>query len=199
MRVLALADEESKSLWDYYTPGKLKEYDLILSCGDLDPRYLSFVVTMARAPLYYVHGNHDRNYNDVPPEGCDCIDDQIITYKGIRILGLGGCMRYNPGPFQYSERQMRRRIRRLRFKLWRSRGVDIVITHAPPLGIGDGEDLAHTGFEAFLELMDKYKPKYLIHGHNHLNYNAKLQRCSQYGDTQIINAYTSYAFDTEDP
>ena len=51
MRVLALADEESKSLWDYYTPGKLKEYDLIISCGDLKASYLSFLVTMGNKPL----------------------------------------------------------------------------------------------------------------------------------------------------
>ena len=37
------------------------EYDLILSCGDLSARYLSFLVTMARCPLLYVHGNHDAN------------------------------------------------------------------------------------------------------------------------------------------
>ena len=199
MKILALADEESKSLWDYYTPGKLKPYDLILSCGDLDPRYLSFVVTMGRAPLYYIHGNHDHRYQQIPPEGCECIEDRIVCYRGLRILGLGGSMRYNPGPHQYSEQQMRRRIRKLRFKLWRSKGVDIVITHAPPFGIGDGEDLAHTGFDAFLKLMEQYKPKYLIHGHNHLTYNVKLERVCQYCDTQVINAFTSYSFDIPDP
>ena len=30
MKILTLADEECKALWDYYTPGKLKDYDLIL-------------------------------------------------------------------------------------------------------------------------------------------------------------------------
>ena len=45
MQILALADTESKSLWDYYQPGKLAGVDIILSCGDLDPRYLSFLAT----------------------------------------------------------------------------------------------------------------------------------------------------------
>ena len=42
MKILALADVESKALWDYYNPERLKDVDVILSCGDLDPHYLSF-------------------------------------------------------------------------------------------------------------------------------------------------------------
>ena len=77
VKILTVSDEECAALWDNYVPGRLKEYDLILSCGDLSARYLSFLVTMARCPLLYVHGNHDTNYKQVPPEGCDCIDDHI--------------------------------------------------------------------------------------------------------------------------
>ena len=77
MKILTLSDEECKALWDYYTPGKLKEYDLIISCGDLKASYLSFLVTMARCPLLYVPGNHDMRYSLQPPEGCDCIDDGL--------------------------------------------------------------------------------------------------------------------------
>lgn len=69
MKILTVSDEECAALWDNYVPGRLKEYDLILSCGDLSARYLSFLVTMARCPLLYVHGNHDTNYKQVPPGG----------------------------------------------------------------------------------------------------------------------------------
>ncbi len=69
MKILAVSDEESPALWDYYTPGCLKEYDLLLSCGDLKAEYLTFLVTMGRAPLLYVHGNHDEGYLSRPPEG----------------------------------------------------------------------------------------------------------------------------------
>ena len=98
MKILTVSDEECAALWDNYVPGRLKEYDLILSCGDLSARYLSFLVTMARCPLLYVHGNHDTNYKQVPPEGCDCIDDHIVTYNGVRILGLGGVPQVPPRP-----------------------------------------------------------------------------------------------------
>ncbi len=189
MKILAVSDEECPAFWDYYVPGKLKEYDLILSCGDLKADYLSFLVTMSRCPLLYVHGNHDASYAHYPPEGCDCIDDQLVTYNGVRILGLGGCLRYHPGAHQYTEREMRRRIQKLRYRLWRAGGVDIVVTHAPPKGLGDSDDPAHWGFEALRELLDKYHPQYLIHGHVHLRYGLGIQREHEYTGVKIVNAY----------
>lgn len=198
MKILALADEECPALWDYYTPGRLKDYDLILSCGDLKAQYLSFIVTMARAPVMYVHGNHDTSYERMPPEGCDCIDDRLVVYKGLRILGLGGCLWYRPGAHQYSEKQMRKRIAKLRWKLWWHKGVDIVVTHAPPRGIGDGDDRAHRGFEALLELVDKYHPKYLLHGHVHLRYGQDPTRVREYNGTQVINVCERYVLEIPD-
>ncbi len=195
MKILAVSDEESAALWDYYTPGKLKEYDLIISCGDLKAEYLSFLVTMSSCPLLYVHGNHDTGYDRHPPEGCDCIDDKLVVYNGVRILGLGGCRRYHPGAYQYTEKQMRRRIRKLRFHLWRAGGVDIVVTHAPARGIGDAQDPAHWGFEALTELLDKYQPRYLLHGHVHLRYSRDNVRRQQYGNTTVINASERFSLE----
>ena len=192
MKILTLSDEVSPALYDYYTPGRLEGYDLIISCGDLKASYLSFIVTMARVPVLYVHGNHDTGYLRNPPEGCDCIDDQLIVYNGLRILGLGGCRKYHDGPFQYTEKEMRRRIRKLRWKLWWHKGVDLVVTHAPPHGVGDSDDRAHRGFDAFLELIDKYHPKYLLHGHVHLSYGMDKTRVREYHGTQVINTYERY-------
>lgn len=198
MKILCVSDEECPALWDYYVPGRLKEYDLILSSGDLKASYLSFLVTMARCPVLYVHGNHDTAYDQKPPEGCDCIDDYLVEYNGIRILGLGGCPWYHPGKYQHTEQDMKKRLRKLRFALWRAKGVDIVVTHAPPKGIGDLDDPAHQGFEMLLELMDKYKPKYLLHGHVHLRYGTDQTRVRRYGDTQVINVCERYVLELPD-
>lgn len=198
MRILAVSDEEYEGFWGYYVPGRLREYDLILSSGDLKANYLSFLVTMARCPLLYVHGNHDEGYSKEPPEGCDCIDDQLVVYNGVRILGLGGCRKYHPGAHQYTEAQMRRRIRRLRWVLWRAKGVDIVVTHAPPLGVGDAEDPAHWGFQALLELIDRYHPQYLLHGHVHLRYGTDGVRERDCGETRVINVSERYVLDLPD-
>lgn len=94
---------------------------------------------------------------------------------------------------------MARRIRRLRYRLWRAGGVDIVLAHSPMLGYGDGEDYAHQGFESLLALVDKYQPKYLIHGHVHVNYGFHIPRVLQRGETIIINAYERYVLDLEQP
>ena len=198
MKLLLLSDRESEYLWDYYQPGRLRGVDLILSSGDLSSKYLSFLVTMGGMPLLYVHGNHDQTYDRRPPEGCDCIEDKLVTVGGLRILGLGGTPVYSGGPHQYTERQMERRMRRLWFQLWRAGGVDIVVTHSPAQGYGDGEDYAHRGFECLVPFLDKYKPKYLVHGHVHLNYGAQRPRILQRGDTTIINAYERYILDLPD-
>ena len=79
MKILVLSDVPSKWLWDFFERDKLEEYDLILSCGDLPAEYLSFLVTFAKGPLLYVHGNHD-HYDRKPPEGCICIEDQIYEF-----------------------------------------------------------------------------------------------------------------------
>ena len=198
MKILLVSDEEDRFLWDYYTPGRLKGIDLILSAGDLKAEYLSFLVTMANRPLLYVHGNHDGGYAQRPPEGCQCIDGKLVTVGGLRILGLGGSALYNGGPHQYTERQMRWRIHRLRLKLALTGGVDIVLTHAPVRGFGDEDNMTHRGFEAFLPLLDQYQPRYLVHGHIHQRYGANRPRCYQYNETTIVNATGRYILEFPD-
>lgn len=197
MKILTLADQESRSLWDYFEKAKLEGVDLIISCGDLAPQYLSFLATFTHAPVLYVHGNHDDCYEQTPPEGCICIEDTIYNYKGIRILGLGGSLRDRDGLNQYTQNAMNRRVFRLWPKLALNRGFDILVTHAPAYRFNDGEDIPHTGFQAFNRLLEKYKPAYFIHGHVHANYGGKFKRSSVYGDTVVINAYEKYTIEME--
>ena len=102
MKLLVISDAADPGLWEYFTKDKLTGVDAILSCGDLPASYLSFLVTMGNIPVFYVHGNHDTGYEKNPPEGCDCIEDKLVTVKGLRILGLGGRPLYSGGPHQCS-------------------------------------------------------------------------------------------------
>ncbi len=197
MRILAIADRESKNLWDYYEPGKLEGIDLIISCGDLNPDYLQFLATFSHAPILYVHGNHDDRYQDNPPDGCICIEDKIYVHEGVRILGLGGSVRYKPGIHQYEQKEMRSRVRKLWFQLRKHKGFDILVTHAPAYGVGDGDDRPHQGFESFVDLLKQYRPRYFLHGHVHVNYGRKYQRYNCFDDTLIINAYETHLFEYE--
>ena len=198
MRILAVSDIDAKYYYDYYTPGKLDGFDMILACGDLHREFLEFLVTMARCPVVYVHGNHDKRFAEFPPEGCVCADGQIVVVNGVRILGLGGSYRYKNSKFMYTEREMRLRVYKLFLSIWKHRGFDILLTHAPARHINDEDTLTHRGFECFVKLLDKYKPKYFIHGHVHMNYGPHFPRKTTRGDTVIINAYDHYVFEYEE-
>ena len=143
-------------------------------------------------------GNHDKGYVTAPPEGCENIDGIVYEYRGVRFLGLGGCKLYNDPVYQYTEDQMARRIRRVRKQLRKSGGVDVIVTHAAPTGCGDRHDPAHRGFDCFLDLMDKYRPQYFVHGHVHMIYDSDVPRRMTYGQTEVINAYERYVLDVDE-
>ena len=75
------------------------------------------------------------------------------------------------------------------------RYIDILITHAPPFGIQDDNDLPHRGFKAFLDFMDKYRPCYLIHGHTPLGKEAGI---SDYHSTRVINTNNYRVLEIDD-
>ena len=189
MKILALADQESKSLWDYYDPERVKGVELIISCGDLDAAYLEFLVTMTNCPVLYVMGNHDTEYLRNPPGGCTDIDGNIVRAGGLRIAGLGGCMKYHESPLQFTEKEMEKRVRSLHRKAVMAGGIDVLVTHAPVQGTGDMEDLPHRGFACFHDLLNRWKPAYMLHGHVHQTYGSGFRRTFRHeSGTMIVNA-----------
>ena len=200
MKILCIADEENKGLWDYFNAEKVKDIGLIISCGDLHSDYLQYLVTMTNVPLLYVRGNHDKNYDRKPPLGCTNIEDKIFDYKGLRILGMGGSMKYGVSPDMYTESEMAHRIKKLNSSIVIRNGFDILVTHAPAKGYGDLEDLPHQGFQCFNTLMDKWHPKYMLHGHVHQSYNANgfKREYDHPSGTKIINCYDNYILDFKD-
>lgn len=194
MKILLVSDHEEPYIWDYFDRERFKDIELVLSCGDLKAEYLSFIVTMIKAPLFYVPGNHNKSYIANPPEGCISADGTLLTYNGIRIVGLGGCMNYSNQEFQYTEEEMENRIRKLKRIIKKNKGFDILLTHAPAMGLGDGDDRAHRGYGSFVNMLDRYSPRYFFHGHQHLSYKIQ-SRIRQYKDTTIINAYGYHIID----
>ena len=196
MKILAVSDIPADRYYKYFIPGKLDEFDLILSCGDLPPEYLEFLVTMAKCPLVYVHGNHDDRYSR-EPEGCICADDKVVECLGVRIAGLGGSYRYGGGKYMYTENQMKLRKFKLSFAIKKHRGIDILLTHAPAKGINDLDSLAHRGFDCFKCIIEKYEPKFFVHGHVHRNYGVNIPQRSSHGKTTVINAFEYCIIDLE--
>ncbi len=163
MKILAISDVPSKLLWDESVRKRLEGIDLILSCGDLPKKISRIPHELHHRPILYVHGNHDGSYKESEPGGCICVDDAVYVWKGLRIMGLGGRNRYNrDDTFQYTEAEMRRRVRKLWLAARRAGGIDILLTHAPASGLNDGTDKAHKGFQVFNDL-DGPVPAPVVH------------------------------------
>lgn len=183
MKILAVSDEESPHLWSERVRDVAGNVDVIVSCGDLQNDYLDFLLTMINAPLLYVFGNHDEH----AIEGGICIDGRVCEFGGVRFLGLGGSMRYRQGEHMYSESEMRRRYWRLLPGLWIAGGVDVLVTHSPARGWGDLDDRAHAGFEVFNVILNRYRPKYMLHGHVHPSYGRVKREHVHTSGTRIVN------------
>ncbi|MEW5825981.1 MAG: metallophosphoesterase [Candidatus Bipolaricaulota bacterium] len=204
MKALVLSDVVREVFYAEDPHRTVGEIDIILSCGDLPYEYLEYVLTMLNAPLLYVYGNHDRTvYAEggavkEGPEGGVGIDGRVVTIRTrrgdiLRVAGLGGSRRYNAGSHQYSEAEMRARIRRMSprlfWNLWRQgRGADLVISHAAPWGIHDNADPCHRGFRAYVKLIDRFRPRVWLHGHVHPEYQTDLA-VRRRGDTEVRSVY----------
>lgn len=198
LKILTVSDDVKRQLYNLKFKEEYHDVDLILSCGDLPFYYLEFLVSMLNVPLYYVFGNHHvqpmitaNGVEMKSPGGCVNIDNRIVMYKGLLIAGFEGCMKYNYGPKQYSDLEMWQKVQKMKPAFWKNkllhqRYVDIIITHAPPYGIHDKPDLCHRGFKSFRTVIEKYAPRYFIHGHIH-RYHLNDEWKTEYQHTTVIN------------
>ena len=188
MKILALSDTVVDLIYSSWVTERFADIDLIVGCGDLPAHYLEYVVTQLNVPLVYVPGNHDSDNYRVP--GGVSIDGRVARIAGVRIAGLGGSRRYkSDGRHQYTEREMfYRTVRLLLTVRSRYRGLDVLVTHSPPKGVHDAQDLTHQGFEAFHRLLQMAKPRLMLHGHVHAHPNLVQQETELY-QTLVINVY----------
>jgi len=208
MKILAVSDQVVDSLYTTQVRDRFGDVDLILGCGDLPYYYLEFLVTVINRPLYYVHGNHDRSFEHtsegvrrVTPAGCDPLDERVVMFDGLLLAGLDGSIRYShEGEYQFTQAEMNRKARRLAWRLMMNRlrygrWLDILVAHSPPFGVGDGPDAAHIGFRALNTLIHRFKPRYLLHGHQHVYLGRKPG--TRVGSTQVLNVFPYRAIDWE--
>lgn len=203
MQVLTISDEKVRQIYAPSARERFHDVKLVLSCGDLAPSYLEFIVSTLNVPCLYVPGNHDARPEVTDsgevvtaPAGCVNIHGRVRREAGLLIAGLGGSPWYNGEPYQYSEQMMRLFVYLLGARILllqrryplrgNPRRLDFMITHAAPRGIHDGPG-AHRGFECFRWFIDRFQPRYFIHGHVHPRYGYNRVTESVVGRTRIIN------------
>lgn len=200
-KLLTVSDEIVESLWTDRVGTRFADVDLVLGAGDLPFDYLEFLASALDRPLVFVPGNHDADLSGYSrrrgmwlaagfparypgPDGAVNADGRVVEVAGLRIAGLGGSIRYNDGPNQWTERQQARRAGRL-VRAARGRPVDVLLTHSPPLGLGDRDDPPHRGFACLHTVVERLRPGFLVHGHIHPHGQPVPDRTM--GETRVLN------------
>ena len=221
LKILCISDKIDPLIYSNNIKNRFNDIDLILSAGDLELKYYGFIVSSLNKPLLFVFGNHNlkslRRYrykndqlniekpdtitNLSPSYGSIYLGDKVKTIKSLLVAGLGGSIKYNNGPNQFSEFEMTLKVlkifpRLLFNRIFHGRWLDILLTHAPPRGLGDREDRCHQGFRIFRTFLKFFKPRYLLHGHIHL-YDINAPREIRFMETNIVNIYEHQIIEIE--
>ena len=173
MKLLLIADTAPR------LPMPLPEFvaehgiDVVVTAGDLYASSLAGI-NACGVPALGVYGNHcSGRYLDAL--GMHNLHANPVAVGGFCFAGVEGCVRYKAGgrSIMYTQDEYSAYLDNLA-------SADIMVSHCPPRGINDHQDLAHTGIAALRSWVDKHKPRLLIHGHTYPQ--APLER---YESTQI--------------
>jgi uncharacterized protein len=199
MKILSVSDIQVPFIYSPQVRSRFRDIDLILGSGDLPYYYLEYIYNALDAPLFYVRGNHDKTveYSEAgnrsfPYGGID-LHRKPVHYRGLLLAGVEGSVRYREGSFQYTQSEMWLHVFSLVPAFFRNRTIygrylDVFISHAPPQGIHDGEDLPHHGIRAFRWLIEVFQPKVSFHGPIHI-LRPDTTTDTIFCRTRVINTY----------
>jgi uncharacterized protein len=174
MKILAIADHRPRI--DIEKTVLDEKVDLIVTLGDLTREDILALERITNIPKVGVYGNH---CSGAYMEELGIWDMHLKTwqYQGITFGGFQGCVRYKENPQAIMCTQEEASAAMQGFP-----PVDVFLCHCPPRGINDEEEIAHQGFNALREYVDREHPKYLFHGHT---YPKPEDMVTKHGDTKI--------------
>jgi hypothetical protein len=194
IRLLAVSDDPDPALEHQVNREALGRLDGIVGCGDLEPSYLGFLADAFHVPLAYVRGNHDRG-----GQWAAMSDEAPTPMTSGRLTELGGVTIASfswPGLGRQhvalrDERRawwdVLRAVWRLGLRRLLGRGGPVlIVSHAPPRGVGDtASDPYHLGYAAYRWLLDRIRPPLWLHGHTTIA--AVKDWRDAYGPTTVAN------------
>ena len=173
MTCLVVADDEFPR-----TAMPEEKVDILISCGDLPDAYILAVAARCQPALILaVKGNHDSGAQ-FPAPIVD-LHGRFQEFGGLRFGGFGGCQRYKSrGHHLYEQAEVETALDGFP-------PVDVFVAHNSPWGIHDDlrGDEAHQGFQAFNAYLARERPSMLIHGHQHVNRETRVE------GTQVVGVY----------
>lgn len=187
VRLLAVSDQVERAFDFESNCDALRPVDAIVGAGDLEPDYLDFLANTFSVPLLHVLGNHDRGggWEEGKHYVPDAMDGAWHDVAGLRFAGLSWPTD-NGERAVHDENAAWRQIAAGYLRL-RGRRPDVVVSHVPPLGLGDiPEDHYHRGFAAYRWLMKRLKPVLWVHGHTAPA--AVDDWWTRHGATTVVNA-----------
>lgn len=166
LKALIITDTHS-SLMKYWVDQipdkeKLRTIDVVLVLGDvtgLDILDVEKLITENNLPCFGIPGNHDENWDPYKGTHIQNLHGKVIFFKGIRIGGMGGSIRYKDSDNPLLTDEEASGI------LEQMEGCDILLTHD---GVKHPEkDFAHSGLAGISEYLEKWKVPYHFYGHFH--------------------------------
>lgn len=150
--------------------------DFIITLGDLTREDILPLAEITHVPKVGVYGNHDSG-TYMSELGIWDMHLKIWDFQGLKFGGFQGCVRYKENPDAIMFTQEEADLLMSDFP-----EVDVFISHCPPRGINDEEDIAHQGFDALRKYLDEKQPSVWLHGHT---YPTDETIVKQYGSTRI--------------
>jgi len=189
LRILAVSDEPQAELWGGIERDHFGPVQMLVSCGDLAPAYLSYLEGTLRVPFVYAIGNHDLDtawedqasrFLPTRPHGA-----QIVRVAGVDVVVLDW-----PGRDKRRTRAQDRMawadaIRVRVTTLIQRRAPLIVVSHVAPHGAGDDRDVYHQGFGGYRWLAERLRPALWLHGHT--TPASQPERVTHIGPTTCVN------------
>ena len=171
MTLLVIADDEA-----LLAALPEAQAEVLVSCGDLSDQTILRAAERCRCRhILAVKENHDSS----APFKAPIVDLHLRSHavRGITFGGFCGAWKYKPrGNHLFDQAEVERALAAFP-------SADVFVAHNSPRMVHDRDDEVHIGFTAFNSYLARAQPRWLLHGHQHLNVESIV------GATRVIGTY----------